>query len=444
MPPRRVAAIPSSGDGHANLAPQVDQFVKDLMKQKNLPGMSVAITQGGRLILAKGYGYANVQTKALLKENARLRIGSVTKAVVTGPAGFQLMKAKGINPATTTLYGTNGLFGTTYDSDIEIGVKRYTPIVALAIGPQDHVYAWYSNGTFSSGTTSDLDKYSTPKSYSLAPGKKPVDIRGIAIANTQPEIAAFVYYDDGTRSSGPPEDLDRYGVSQNSVALPRGKSMLHVVGIAMAKSNNHVYVWYEDGTVSAGSTTNFESYSKPKPFTVPHQASPFMGFTPYTIRGVSIASNDHVYTWFSNGQVSSGRSTKLDHYKSPYAYTMPLRRTGGPDDWEQWYRKITVQNLLDHRAGFTRSGDEDGASAMFLASPNHPLTYHMVHRHFLRTRKLLYEPDTAGAYSNHGFGLWTLLIEQMSGKSYRSALERARAGMEFPRSASACGRRAST
>ena len=152
MPPRRVAAIPSSGDGHANLAPQVDQFVKDLMKQENLPGMSVAITQGGRLILAKGYGYANVQTKAVLKKNSRLRIGSVTKAVVTGPAGFQLMKAKGINPATTTIYGTNGLFGTTYDSDIEIGVKRYTPIVALAIGPEDHVYAWYTNGKFSSGT----------------------------------------------------------------------------------------------------------------------------------------------------------------------------------------------------------------------------------------------------------------------------------------------------
>ena len=85
-------------------------------------------------------------------------------------------------------------------------------------------------------------------------------------------------------------------------------------------------------------------------------------------------------------------------------------------DWQQWYRKITVQNLLYHRAIFTRSGDEDCASAMFLASPNHPLTYHIVHRHFLRTRKLLYEPDTARAYSNHEFCLWTLLIERMSGK----------------------------
>ena len=57
------------------------------------------------------------------------------------------------------------------------------------------------------------------------------------------------------------------------------------------------------------------------------------------------------------------------------------------------------------------------------------LTYEQVHRHFLRTRPI-YEPGTTPsaellkelgadrAYSNHGFGLWTLLIEKMSGKSY--------------------------
>jgi CubicO group peptidase (beta-lactamase class C family) len=46
------------------------------------------------------------------------------------------------------------------------------------------------------------------------------------------------------------------------------------------------------------------------------------------------------------------------------------------------------------------------------------LTYEQVHRHFLRTRELLHEPGTEYEYSNHGFGLWTLLIQKMSGKSY--------------------------
>ncbi len=69
-----------------------------------------------------------------------------------------------------------------------------------------------------------------------------------------------------------------------------------------------------------------------------------------------------------------------------------------------------------------------GAAEMFRVSVDE-LTYEQVHRHFLRTRPI-YEPGTTpsaellkklGAdrtYSNHGFGLWTLLIQKMSGKSY--------------------------
>jgi hypothetical protein len=51
------------------------------------------------------------------------------------------------------------------------------------------------------------------------------------------------------------------------------------------------------------------------------------------------------------------------------------------------------------------------------------LTYEQAHHHFLRTRELLYEPGTTlpeglDPYSNHGFGLFTVIIEKISGKSY--------------------------
>ena len=85
--------------------------------------------------------------------------------------------------------------------------------------------------------------------------------------------------------------------------------------------------------------------------------------------------------------------------------------------WKEWYEKITIQNLLDHKAGFTHSGDPKGAATLFNVSED-KLTYEQMHRHFLRTRKLRYEPGTKGEYSNHGFGLWTLLIAKKSGKSY--------------------------
>ncbi|MGA7934556.1 MAG: serine hydrolase, partial [Kovacikia sp.] len=216
-------AIPKSGAAWDQLEKKVDSLVEALIEEKNLPGMTVAVTQGGRLLLSKGYGYALVDgtRKLPMKPCSRSKIGSVTKAVITGPSGYQLMKSKNIDPKSQRLYGPNGFFGGIFDADINIGIKAHAPKSA---------------------------------------------------------------------------------------------------------------------------------------------------------------------------------------------------------QWKKWYEKITIQHLLDHRAGFARSGDSKGAANMF-GVPEDQLTYEQVHRHFLRTRELLYEPGTIppeglDPYSNHGFGLWTLLIKKMSGKLY--------------------------
>ncbi|MEL6385389.1 MAG: serine hydrolase domain-containing protein [Cyanobacteria bacterium J06626_18] len=203
--------IRSSGHAWGTLEPQVDALVKDLMQQENLPGMTVAVTQQGRLIFSKGYGWANVQTKQAMEPFMSSRIGSVTKAVVTGPAGWQLMRAKGINPQQQKLYGPSGLFK-----------NRFAEDIALSTDPNKH-----------------------------------------------------------------------------------------------------------------------------------------------------------------------------------------------------WYDQITLQHLLDHAAGFVREPDTKGAAAMFTGNNEAALTYEQIHKHFLRTKKLLFKPGTSIHYSNHGFGLWTLIIEALSGRTYR-------------------------
>lgn len=212
----------STGEAWDKLGEKVDSFVEALIEEKNLPGMTVAVTKGGRLLVSLGYGYALVDgtRKLPMKPCSRSETGSVAKAVVTGPSGFQLMKLKNIDPKSTKLYGPKGLFGGIFDADIDIGIK-------------------------------------------------------LGLKKNKPDAAK----------------------------------------------------------------------------------------------------------------------------------------------WKGWYEKITIQNLLDHKAGFTRSGDEEGAAEMFHVSEEE-LTYAQVHRHFLRTRELLHEPGTESEYSNHGFGLWTLLIQKMSGKSY--------------------------
>lgn len=214
--------LKSTGEAWNKLEEKVDSLVEALIEEKSLPGMTVAVTKEGRLLLSKGYGYALVDgtRKLPMKPCSRSEIGSVTKAVVTGPSGFQLMKSKNIDPKSTKLYGPKGFFGGMFDADIDIGIK-------------------------------------------------------LGLKENKPDAAK----------------------------------------------------------------------------------------------------------------------------------------------WKGWYEKITMQNLLDHKAGFLGSGDVNGAADMFDVLVD-DLTYEQVHRHFLQTRELLDEPGTKYEYSNHGFGLWTLLIEKMSRKSY--------------------------
>ncbi|MEO0397626.1 MAG: serine hydrolase domain-containing protein [Cyanobacteria bacterium P01_A01_bin.137] len=202
--------IPSSGYAWNSLESKVDTLVKDLMQAEKLPGMTVAVTKNGRLILTKGYGWANIQTKQAMEPFTSSRIGSVTKAVVTGPAGWQLMRAKGINPQQQKLYGPSGLFKNRFADDI-----------------------------------------------------------------------------------------------------------------------------------AASPTPN-----------------------------------------------------------------------------KDWYYQITLQHLLDHEAGFDGSADTAGADKMFPGGRD-DLTYEQIHKHFLRTKKLLFQPGTQSKYANHGLGIWTLVIEALSGTSYR-------------------------
>jgi CubicO group peptidase (beta-lactamase class C family) len=224
--------LPHSGVAWPQLESKVDALVKDFFLDRPVVGMTVAVSIGRRVILSKGYGWARFPERPM-ERDMHVLIGSVTKALITGPAGCQLMDSKGIKPESQTLYGPMGLFGNNFDEDIKMGIENF--------------------------------------------------------AN-----------DD-----------------------------------------------------------NFDS-----------------------------------------------------------------------SKWMEWYRKITIQNLLDHRSGFSGGGDEPGARRMFPEAD--PFTYEHIHKHFLRTRPLLDEPGKTYSYSNHGFGLWTFLVPRMSNKSYSQYIENDYLGLISP------------
>lgn len=405
------AELPVDGKGHIALTNQVDPLIKSMIRDANLPGVTVAVTRNGRLLMSKGYGYADAPKGTPMRANMRANIGSVSKAVVTGPAAFQAMREKNINYRTKPLYGLNGIFGLDFQFDTTVGRMRHQPILATAISPKDKVFAWYTDGTRSVGSSSDLDKFEPPKPFKLPSGKRIADVRAIAIAKNS---RVYTWYDDRSMSIGTSTDLGKYKKPRpDEVRGPGNRSILDVVGIAIAKSDDHVYYFYDDKTCSSGTSTNLSYYFAPRPFRI----ASHVGVTGTGIRGVGIAKDDRVYYWFSNNRASTGTTSDATAHAKAYRYFLPQGVDDGPD-LRAWYGQITPQHLLDHTAGFVRSGDGSGTARMFGTTPE-KASYKQIHQHFLRTRKLMSKPGKSYSYSNHGMGLMTLVVEKLTGKSYR-------------------------
>lgn len=189
-------------------------------------------------------------------------------------------------------------------------------IVGMSIAcSNDRVYTWFENGNVSIGTSARLvahQPYEQNFKYALPPGKTPLDIVGIGIAGND---HVYAWYRDGTASSGTSRDLDRYRAPYRYSLAP-GKTPADVVGIDIACSNDHVYVWYKDGTASSGTSGDLDKYRAPYSFSL----AP--GKSPTDVVGIGIAGNDHVYAWYRDRTVSSGTSSDFDQYRPSYSYSL--------------------------------------------------------------------------------------------------------------------------
>ncbi len=411
-----IAEVNSQGPGWPALMQRVDSIINAAMSKHDIPGMTIAVSVDNRLVMNRGIGSARKSKKGIaMRPDLRTRIGSVSKVVVTAPAAIKMLKEKHI-PKTKKLYGRGGVFESKYKNDIKLGVKRFWPIAAMAIDKENRVYTWYSNGKYSIGTSSDLDFHQALRPYSLPPGRRFTDILDIAISKNN---RVHVWYNDGAHSVGRSDDLDaRRPIDLNDegkvrkVKLPGKQRMLNVVGIGIAKSNNHIYAWYDDGTLSSGTALDFTHHNVNESYSV-------KGGNRYQTRAIGIAANDKVFAWLSNGIKLSGKRRELGKWSSSEQYSIPAINPGGRlNSPREWYSEITLQHLFDHEAGFQNSGDKLGASKMFNVSKE-MTTYDQAHRYFLRTRPLRWKPGTY-SYSNHGFGIWTLIFEELAGVTYRS------------------------
>lgn len=82
--------VPVSGPS-VDGAQAFDTAVTALLKKWNIPGAALAITKNGKLVLARGYGYADFEDKQFMQPDSMFRIGSSTK-VLTAMAILHLQE----------------------------------------------------------------------------------------------------------------------------------------------------------------------------------------------------------------------------------------------------------------------------------------------------------------------------------------------------------------
>jgi len=92
--------------------PKVDSLVTNFMQKYNVPGMSVAIAKDGKIVYAKGYGYANKDTKEPVTNASLFRIASVSKPF-TSVAIMQLVES-GKLQLDAKVFGDGGVLGNDY------------------------------------------------------------------------------------------------------------------------------------------------------------------------------------------------------------------------------------------------------------------------------------------------------------------------------------------
>lgn len=68
-----------------------DELVHDFMKQHHVPGVAVAVTDHGRLVFVRGYGYADLATRQQVQPDSLFRIASISKPI-TALAIMQLVE----------------------------------------------------------------------------------------------------------------------------------------------------------------------------------------------------------------------------------------------------------------------------------------------------------------------------------------------------------------
>ncbi|NOK58633.1 MAG: hypothetical protein GFH27_549279n439 [Chloroflexi bacterium AL-W] len=405
-------ATPSTGDCRADIEDAIDELVDTVFDQHTLPGMTLAVTQDGEIVCEKGYGVRRADTNAPMQPYTISRIGSVNKVLTTLGMMHLIEETPGLG-ITSGVY-TNILNDSDYENAYTQGVRRHYPVIGQAIGNNNNTVTWYSNGTYTIGSSSDLDSIEGPQPFTLPAPQDMNDVLGIARGG--PDNHVYSWYRDGTYSVGTPDDL---GSVQSFAGTYESNRRDTIVGVALDKQNGYFYAYYHDGTMTSGTSPD-DLKSRWDGETLDYTV-PVNQLRRYDIVDVARTVNGRSIVWFSDDQASRGSASDLGEDTGLYDVVRP-DIPGERQYWIDEYESIQIRHLLSHTSGLWGSGDVDQAVIKYQWDDwdenFNQLPYKDTHRYVLSTRPLQYEPGTDYDYSNHGMGLVGHVIEELTGEDW--------------------------
>jgi len=90
----------------------IDNSIQEFMQKYNIPGLSIAIAKQEAIILAKAYGYADIENKVPVNITHQFRIASVSKPI-TSVAIMQL-REQGKLTLDDKIFGVDGILASEY------------------------------------------------------------------------------------------------------------------------------------------------------------------------------------------------------------------------------------------------------------------------------------------------------------------------------------------
>lgn len=130
----------------------IDSEFADFMEKYDIKGASVAVTKDGRLVYAKGYGFADVDSEAPVDTSSLFRIASLSKFITS--AGVMKLMEEGYLDLDDKVFGADAILGDDYGSG---PYPQYVEDITVNHLLHHEIGGWSNSGTDPAFSRTDLN-----------------------------------------------------------------------------------------------------------------------------------------------------------------------------------------------------------------------------------------------------------------------------------------------